>query len=183
MKKLIGILLALALALVLVLPALAEGDPSALEWGMTQEQVIAILGEPDSTSEISTTGITELDYANRKYGDTEYTGILCVGIRADGLCLRMYLLDDADMSAYNALKESMTEEYGKDDGRSELVLETMAFMAGVDVSTLDEETLATVRANVAQLPHLTWKTPDNTDVIMLYADARTGIMWFAPEEE
>ena len=183
MKKMTGFVLALAMAVSMVLPGLAVGIVPELEWGMTQAEITAVLGEPSLVEDTKAEGVAELDYTDRTYGEYGYPCTLGLGTRDDALFLVIHLLlEDGEMEQYSALAEDFTAAYGESGDQSQLVLETIAFMNGIDLAELDEATRATIEKNLAAMPQGTWKDGEGSDLILLHMGGMTGVIYLQPEE-
>ena len=176
MKKLIVFLAALILAAVPVL-SLAEVDSYPLRWGMTTDEVKAVVGKdlyyPKEYTDPVHGKVNLYNYSNRKVG--EFTGsVLSLFFYNNSLSFKTYqLLDNTKGDKQASLQRDLEKEYGKGGMDFKMLSPVIESLLETAIPEADLRAL-TLAGNIR---FATWKT-ENDNIVVVNLNAGDGSRTF-----
>ena len=179
MKRRITSFIAIILSICLLLCSGALADAAELEWGISYDQVIKILGKPYAEkSDIP--GNVHLQYTN--YPISEFSSTLYLIFRDDYLFAKVYRIDDNGMkSVFLYFKNALEEKYGSAlDNISDVA--DCFILIGYDLP--EEKITEAVKQQL--LEYKTWKPDDDTNIVLLSMSPDTNsvlLIYFQPKEK
>ncbi len=181
MKKTVSVFLAIAL-LLSAAAAYADGA-SDLKWGMTKEEVRALMGgrEDGTLNDRVPAGYESLLYVGQKISKFDDAILGCFFVN-DSLIVKMYSVSDSSRAQnYEYLLNAMEKKYGASSSDYSV---SLRFLKLVGLDATEAELRVLVNRNVTTFA--TWKTEENDDICLIILNSgdnpRSYLLYFAPEE-
>lgn len=127
MRKVQLISLLVATVLIACLLSVVSADSMSFSWGMSEDEVIAIMGSIGEKDTETSKGNTLLRYYDQKFG--KYEAVLVFAFNNNSLFCKMYGIDDdSDQKVFKALSKDLISEYGPSDELTSVVVEAFKIM-------------------------------------------------------
>ena len=182
MKNKINSLVSILIIICLVLSASTSfADASDVKWGMTEDEVVSLMGMKGETDDTSSSGSHILRYNHQKLSAFEDTKLIFI-FRNDSLFCKAYgMQSEISKTAFNYLGEALEIKYGSPSNDTSPVLDVI-YLMGVQI---DEATLSMlVSASVAK--YKVWKPDEENNIVLLYFNSDeevTTLFYIQPSSE
>lgn len=164
MKKTIALLVTL---MIVLLPlSVVVASTSELTWGMSKQEVINSLGEPEETNTLNdaiTSDAETIIYTNQKISKYEDAALILF-FRGDGLYCKDYAVYDDNSHKSTYLCNALTQKYG--NSSKEIIL-LKTYIESVLSVEADEDMIDFIIASGYIKDVATWRLEDESTIVLL----------------
>ena len=166
MRRIISVLTACVLAFS-VFPAFCLADVPPLQWGMTEDDVIQLMGEPDSRIPPGSGEVTEFRYKNQAV--SQFEAGVGLGLYNHSLFYKVYQFEDAGKEKYEYLCGALHSIYKQAHEAFDIYIGLTPYVKGQSFSEEEKERL---KKNSLEMYESgltdSWRVGPETYAIILY---------------
>ncbi len=166
MRKILSVLTACVLAFS-VFPAFCLADVPPLQWGMTEDEVLQLMGEPDDRIPPGNGEVTEFRYKNQSV--SQFEAGVGLGLYNHLLFYKVYQFEDPDKEKYEYLHSALQSIYKQAPEAFDLYLDLTPYVKGESFSEEEKELLKKNSLEMCESGFTdSWRVGPETYAIILY---------------